>query len=120
MCQSRNETEEMFARRVRKQARLMVGVFDEPAIIAQFIDGVEPNVSYLLQERLNQEPNMSYQAVTTAAQNYTDAHRGKRPASDKLSPRTSRISASMLTSDPTGEAPGIAIPRALARNGIPI
>ncbi len=40
MRQSGNETEEMFARRVREQARLMVGVFNEPAIIAKFIDVV--------------------------------------------------------------------------------
>ncbi len=43
---SGNETEEMFARRVREQARLMVGAFDEPQIIAQFFDGVEPNARY--------------------------------------------------------------------------
>ncbi len=72
--------------RVREQARLMVGVFDEPAIIAQFIDGVEPNVRYLLKERLNQEPNLSYQAITTAAQNYGDAHRGKRPTAESHFP----------------------------------
>ncbi len=106
MRQSGNETEEMFAGRVREQARLMVGVFDKPAIIAHFINGVKHNVMYLLQELLNQKPNMFYQAITTAAENYGDAHRGNRPKADRPAHRKSRTSASLLASDPTGKAPG--------------
>ncbi len=49
---------------------------------------------------------MSYQAITTAAQNYGNAHRGKRPAAERPLPRRSRTSAALLAADPTGEAPG--------------
>ncbi len=45
MRQCSNETEEMFARCVREQARLMVEVFDESCQSQpHLIDGVEPNV----------------------------------------------------------------------------
>ncbi len=89
----------MFARRVREEARLLVGVFDEAAIIAQFIDVVNHHVRYLLQERLNQELRMSYQAITTAAQNYCDAYSGKRPEADRPQTRWSR------TASPTRSRP---------------
>ncbi len=84
----------------------MVGVFDEPAIIAHFIHGVEHSVMYVLQEQLNEEPNLSYQAIATGAQNYWDADRGKRPTEDQPPPRRSRTSAALLAFDPTGEARG--------------
>ncbi len=49
---------------------------------------------------------MPYQAITTAVQNYGDAHQGKLPTADRPPPRRSRTSAAFLASDPTGEAPG--------------
>ncbi len=110
MRQSTNETEEMFAQRVREEARLLVGVFDEAAVIAQFIDGVEPHVRYLLQERLNQNPNMSYQAITTAAQNYGDAARGRQTSGERSGTRRARDTRStgalLAAADPSGDAPG--------------
>ncbi len=81
----------------------MVGGFDE----AQFIDRVETHVIYLLQERLNQNPSMSYQAITAAAQN---AARGRRPSEERPSAhriRGARSAGAMLAiADLSGDAPG--------------
>ncbi len=47
---------------------------------------------------------MSYQAITSAAQIYGDAHPGKSLTAVRLPFRRSRTSAALLASDPTGEA----------------
>ncbi len=48
MRQSGNETEEMFARRVANRHALWSECSMKTPSIAQFIDGVEPNVRYVL------------------------------------------------------------------------
>ena len=80
MRQGPNEEEMAFGERLREEAIRCGDVFDDGALIQVYVDGLTPAVSHVMNDLLEEAPDMSFQKVKTRAQSRGDALRAGMPS----------------------------------------
>ena len=80
MKQGPNEEEMAFGERLREEAIRCGDVFDDGALIQVYVDGLTPAVSHIMNDLLEESPDMSFQKVKTRAQSRGDALRAGTPS----------------------------------------